>query len=412
MLNGKISSILNRVWKSTLLTLCLVAALSVPCMADEASVIISTDYPGVSAKPGASVSFPLYIVNNSAVEEDASLRAEGLPEGWSGYFRGSDSEVSSVHIRAEQKKEDSPKLSYSVTIPEDAEDGDYTFTVQADGNDTAAVTKMTVTVTSQEAGQSNFTAQYPEQQGDTSTKFSFDTTIINNRLTPQSYALAARAPEGWTVTFTPAGESSKVASLPVDPDKSQGLTVDVTPSETAQQGDYVIPLAAVSSDDALELELQVTITGTYDVMTFDAADQNVILFEEGSNTLKYAASDDRLGACRAYFVVDPTAVGDGQTGARLTDYIINLGSLGSLEGSFIQRGDANGDGNISVTDIAVVVNCILQLDNNGGFSEYGADANGDGQVTVTDIGVIVDKILGVNNSSAASRRLQQEVEPQ
>ena len=147
-------------------------------------------------------------------------------------------------------------------------------------------------------------------------------------------------------------------------------------------------------------------------MTFDAADPNVVLLEEGSNTLKYAASDDRLGACRAYFVVDPTAVGDGQTGARPTDYILHLGSLGLLEGSFIQRGDANGDGNISVTDIAVVVNCILQLDNNGGFSEYGADANGDGQVTVTDIGVIVDKILGVNNSSAASRRLQQEVEPQ
>jgi hypothetical protein len=60
----------------------------------------------------------------------------------------------------------------------------------------------------------------------------------------------------------------------------------------------------------------------------------------------------------------------------------------------VQRGDANGDGSISVTDIAVVVNCILQLDNTGGFSEYGADANGDGQVTVTDIGVIVDKILG------------------
>ena len=49
-----------------------------------------------------------------------------------------------------------------------------------------------------------------------------------------------------------------------------------------------------------------------------------------------------------------------------------------------QRGDANGDGSISVTDIAVVVNCILQLPNNGGFSEYGADANGDGQITVTE----------------------------
>ena len=63
-------------------------------------------------------------------------------------------------------------------------------------------------------------------------------------------------------------------------------------------------------------------------------------------------------------------------------------------------GDANGDGNVSVTDIAVVVNCILQLPNTGGFSEFGADANGDGQVTVTDIGVIVDKILGTNGGNA------------
>ena len=80
------------------------------------------------------------------------------------------------------------------------------------------------------------------------------------------------------------------------------------------------------------------------------------------------------------FAVDPTAVGEGQTGARLTDYVFELSFLGTLDGTFIQRGDANGDG----------------------------------QVTVTDIGVIVDKILGVNNNSnAASRRLLlQEVEPQ
>jgi hypothetical protein len=45
----------------------------------------------------------------------------------------------------------------------------------------------------------------------------------------------------------------------------------------------------------------------------------------------------------------------------------------------------------------------------GGFSEYGADANGDGQVTVTDIGVIVDKILGTNNASSRELRV---LEPQ
>ena len=152
--------------------------------------------------------------------------------------------------------------------------------------------------------------------------------------------------------------------------------------------------------------------GTYNVMTFDAADPNVVLLEEGSNTLKYAASGDYLGACRAYFVVDPTAAGEGQTGARLTDYILHLGSLGLLEGSFNQRGDANGDGSISVTDIAVVVNCILQLTNNGGFSKYGADANGDGDITVTDIGVIVDLILGTSGNAASRRLTHDAPEPQ
>ena len=261
MLTKKMSRILTAAG----MALCLCVPCSLVSLAEEQTAVISTDYPGVSAKPGASVTFPLYVVNSSTLEEDAALEAEGLPEGWSGYFRGSDSEVSSVHISARQDKEDSPKLSYSLTVPEDAQDGDYTFTVRAVGDESSAETALTVTVTSQEAGQSDFTAEYPEQQGDTSTSFSFDTTIINNRLTPQSYSLAAQAPEGWTVTFTPSGETSKVASLPVDADKSQGVTVAVKPSETAQQGDYTIPLTAVSSDDTLTLDLLVTITGTYGV---------------------------------------------------------------------------------------------------------------------------------------------------
>lgn len=79
------------------------------------------------------------------------------------------------------------------------------------------------------------------------------------------------------------------------------------------------------------------------------------------------------------------------------------------EGS--SRGDANADKSVSVTDIAVVVNEILQITNSGGFLMYGADANGDGDITVTDIGVIVDKILGTKTSSS-SRKMEQEVEPQ
>jgi hypothetical protein len=71
-------------------------------------------------------------------------------------------------------------------------------------------------------------------------------------------------------------------------------------------------------------------------------------------------------------------------------------------------GDANGDGKVSVTDIAVIVNHILSIPNGAGFSIAGADANGDGKITVTDIGVVVDIILGNN----ANTRVSNVLEPQ
>ena len=143
-----------------------------------------------------------------------------------------------------------------------------------------------------------------------------------------------------------------------------------------------------------------------------------VLLLGDDNHLHYATPGESLGACRACFVIHLDMIGDSNF--RLTDYVFDLGNGEMLSGTFpsivqpVQPGDANGDGSISVTDIAVVVNCILQLDNTGGFSPDGADANGDGQITVTDIGVIVDKILGTNNSgNAGARRLTHDaVEPQ
>ena len=76
------------------------------------------------------------------------------------------------------------------------------------------------------------------------------------------------------------------------------------------------------------------------------------------------------------------------------------------------RCDANSDGSVSVTDIAVVVNSILSIENGGDFDGFGADANGDGGITVTDIGVIVDTILGTGGTNNARRMTRDAVEPQ
>ena len=124
-----------------------------------------------------------------------------------------------------------------------------------------------------------------------------------------------------------------------------------------------------------------------------------ILAFDGNITLGWTTATDRIKASSYYSESGTVKIADGQTLYDEDGVAHTSDDLGSIDGKTLRgvlekRGDANGDGSITVTDIAVVVNCILQLDNNGGYSPYGADANGDGQVTVTDIGVIVDKILG------------------
>ena len=162
--------------------------------------------------------------------------------------------------------DDKTETDFSLTVPEDAEDGTYTIELQADGGKGASDTlELAVTVSKEEALQSTFTSEYPEQQGASGTTFTFDTTIVNNRATEQSYALAADVPTGWQATFTPSGETTNVASLTVDAGQSQGVTVTVTPPDDVEKGDYSIPVTAISSEDNLSEDLSVSITGTYDV---------------------------------------------------------------------------------------------------------------------------------------------------
>lgn len=54
------------------------------------------------------------------------------------------------------------------------------------------------------------------------------------------------------------------------------------------------------------------------------------------------------------------------------------------------RGDVNGDGEVNIADINVVIDIILD----GKTVTPAADVNGDGEVNIADINVIIDIILG------------------
>ncbi len=234
--------------------------------AGETGIDMSTDYPGITVKAGETVSFPLDFVSLDGESCDIALTAEELPENWTGYFKGGNNQITKVHVNADETSDSDSLANFSLTVPAEAEEGVYTIGLKADGGAGNTDTlELEVTVSEEEAGESNFTSEYPEQQGAAGTSFSFDTTIVNNRGTNQSYSLSAQAPEGWQVTFTPSGESANVASLAVDAGSSQGLTVAVIPPENVEKGDYTIPCTAISANDTLTAELTVSITGNYGV---------------------------------------------------------------------------------------------------------------------------------------------------
>ena len=196
---------------------------------------MSTAYPGISVKPGETTTFDLDFINQTGNGQDAALSIKDLPDGWEGYFRGNGGQINKVTLEA---------------VTDDGESSDVT---------------LTLNVSEEENGASTFTAEYAEQQAASGTAFSFDTTLVNNKGSEQSFSLSAEAPDGWQVSFTPSGESNAVASLNVEAGASQGITVSVTPPETLTQGDYTIPISAISSSEKLKEELKVTITGSYAV---------------------------------------------------------------------------------------------------------------------------------------------------
>ncbi len=229
-------------------------------------VTFSTDYPGVTMKPGDTSTFTLYITNTGSEETTVSLSAEDLPDGWEGTFKGSSNEVSMVHVGAMQTKEDSPSLSYSLTIPEDTAEDIYTITLNAQGGDVDEDLALTVKVDAEEniIGAGDFTTDYAQQEGTSGTKFSYTTTLTNNSGENQTYSLSASgAPEGWNVTFTPSDAGSATSSVPMDAGTSSTITVAITPAQNVTAGDYPITLTAASAEEKLELPVTVTITGSY-----------------------------------------------------------------------------------------------------------------------------------------------------
>lgn len=222
---------------------------------------LTTDYPGISVKPGDNLNIPVVLENNTGASLDANVWVAAMPDGWEGYLQGGSYQVSRIHAKSGG---DGASMTLHVTVPKELTEGTYAVEIKAEaGENLSDALPITFVVNEMNAGKGSFTSEYPQQEGTTGTSFSFSTTLINNGLKTQSYSLSTNAPEGWSVSFVPTGESAKVAAMEVDSGASKGMTVSVTPPEGVAAGEYDISCSAVSAEETLSTDLKVVITGSY-----------------------------------------------------------------------------------------------------------------------------------------------------
>ena len=190
------------------------------------------------------------------------------------------------------------------------------------------------------------------QRGENSTTFTIneEKNITLNNSTWYHFTLTVNVTSGTVgYTITPKGNTDVVAS-----------------------GSYTLPVGESAECDGIYIR-----NGRYNYEPGGAGIDNIRIYATDKMTFTF----DKAGTLSV-----------------MSSYKGFVSSVTTITSGPIAIGDANCDGNVSVTDIAVIVNHILQLGNDQ-FNKYSADANGDNDVTVTDIGIIVDMILGKNTPS-------------
>lgn len=220
-------------------------------------VILSTRYPGVTTRPGESLTFPLEARSEGAPAM-ATLRVTTAPEGWETVLRGGGFVVHKVFTHPEN----TAYLDLQVQVPKDAKPGDYRFVLSSESPVGTRTLPLDVRVQPQDAAKADLLAQYPALEGPSGAQFEFRVTLKNTGGTKQLFSLASKAPQGWEVTFNPAYQDKRIATIAVDAGASESLDVKVKTPEQTAAGDYRIPILASGDAAQATTELLVALTGT------------------------------------------------------------------------------------------------------------------------------------------------------
>ena len=217
------------------------------------SVILYTPYTKISVSPGASIDYSIDLINNTDELTNANLSVSGLGSSWKHEMKSGGWSLSQLSVLPKEKK----TFNLKVDVPLKVNKGNYHFVVYA-GN---AKLPLDIVVAQQGTYQTEFTTDQPNMEGNSKSTFTFSTTLKNQTADQQLYALMANAPRGWNVIFKP--NYKQATSAQVEPNSSQNVSIDITPPANVEAGSYKIPVRAATGTTSAELELEVVVTGSF-----------------------------------------------------------------------------------------------------------------------------------------------------
>jgi uncharacterized membrane protein len=219
-------------------------------------VTLYTPYTKISVPPGESVDYTIDVFNKSDVTKNVDVYLTGLPKSWDYDLKSGGWNIKQLSILPGEKK----SLSLKVEVPYRVNKGNYLFRVIAKNYYTLP---LVVNVSEQGTFKTEFTSEQLNMEGHARSTFTFSTKLKNRTGNKQLYSLRANAPRGWAVTFKP--NYKQATSVEIEANNSTDITIEIKPPQNIAAGTYKIPVGAVTSTSSAQLELEVVITGSYDI---------------------------------------------------------------------------------------------------------------------------------------------------
>jgi uncharacterized membrane protein len=113
------------------------------------------------------------------------------------------------------------------------------------------------------AKSSSFSTRLMNLEATAKETFRFNASLFNGQNRSVIYELQAKTPAGWNSSFRVDG--MQLTSFKLDSNRTQDISIELTPSPSVKPGKYAIPVVAISDQGSLELNLEAVVKGSYDI---------------------------------------------------------------------------------------------------------------------------------------------------